>query len=183
MMNERLEQLINRRLDGELTESESLELDKMLIRSPEARALFEDYQQMDSLAGECLRTALTDELETRPSLDATGTRRTGWHTMRQWVGLGAAAALIALILAGLPWIWKADAPPATPMVNRSDPPASTNASPVPVNAQDATILGHRNRQQHITRNIIGVMDEENQSLYLLEVQREDTTVQPVSFNY
>ena len=42
MIDERLERLINRKLDGELSEAESLELDKLLIRSPEGRAMLEE---------------------------------------------------------------------------------------------------------------------------------------------
>ena len=54
MTDERTERLITRKLDGELTEAESLELDKALVRSPEARSLLEDYERTD--AGRYLKT-------------------------------------------------------------------------------------------------------------------------------
>jgi len=69
MLDERTERLINRRLDGEITEEESLELDKQLIRSPEARAYLEDLQRQDVLAGQALRATLApDEAQSSPPL-------------------------------------------------------------------------------------------------------------------
>ena len=47
MIDERTELLINRRLDGELGEDEALELNKRLIRSPEARRLLEEYSRIE----------------------------------------------------------------------------------------------------------------------------------------
>ena len=48
--NERLEQLIGRKLDGELLADESLELDKYLIRDPAARKCLEDSEKFCALA-------------------------------------------------------------------------------------------------------------------------------------
>ncbi len=53
--NERIERLINRKLDGELTEDEQLELDRALIRSPEDRGLLEELLHIDSLCGAAVR--------------------------------------------------------------------------------------------------------------------------------
>jgi len=61
MIDERTEQLVTRKLDGELTGAESHELNKLLIRSPQARALMEEYERADALAGEALRAAFERE--------------------------------------------------------------------------------------------------------------------------
>lgn len=53
--DERIEHLINRKLDGELTEDERLELDRALIRSPEHRRMLEESESVDSLCAEVLR--------------------------------------------------------------------------------------------------------------------------------
>ena len=41
-VNARIEQLIVRRLDGELTDDERLELDRALMRDPRARRLLQE---------------------------------------------------------------------------------------------------------------------------------------------
>ncbi len=53
-IDERIERLINRKLDGELTPEEQLELDKELLRCPAARALYESYREIDGLVGEVI---------------------------------------------------------------------------------------------------------------------------------
>jgi len=58
MIDERTEHLISRKLDGELSEDEALELNKLLIRDPEARGLMEDYARMDRQVGEAVRAVL-----------------------------------------------------------------------------------------------------------------------------
>ena len=54
-INERVELLIGRKLDGEATPDEQLELDRELLRSPEARALLETYDRIDAEARDVLR--------------------------------------------------------------------------------------------------------------------------------
>ncbi|NOT00304.1 MAG: hypothetical protein HOP29_06715 [Phycisphaerales bacterium] len=53
-MPDRIEQLITRRLDGALTDDESLELDRALIRSPEYRHMFELSERIDVLCADAL---------------------------------------------------------------------------------------------------------------------------------
>ena len=59
-VNENIERLIVRRLDGALSEDEELELNRELIRNPEAHRLLEDYRHIDALAGAALANALGD---------------------------------------------------------------------------------------------------------------------------
>ena len=102
MLDERLERLISRKLDGELTEAESLELDKLLIRSPEGRAILEEQEQLDLLASESLRTALGGGL-TGQSI--TGQAKLEWpsrssrreHLWYGGIGLAAGFALAMLV--------------------------------------------------------------------------------------
>jgi hypothetical protein len=53
-VDERTERLIVRMLDGEITSTERLELDRELIRSPQARALLESYQTIDAASVEVI---------------------------------------------------------------------------------------------------------------------------------
>ena len=57
-MTERIELLISRRLDGRITESEQLELDRALIRYPEWRAMFEATERIDAVCGATIREEL-----------------------------------------------------------------------------------------------------------------------------
>lgn len=72
LTNEQLERLIVRSLDGELTDDEQLALDRELIRNPEARALMDEYRDVDSACATALSTWLnTGDRETsRVHLDA-----------------------------------------------------------------------------------------------------------------
>ncbi len=56
--DEYIERLINRKLDGELTADEQLELDRALIRSPEHRALLEQLHYLDAECGDVMRERL-----------------------------------------------------------------------------------------------------------------------------
>lgn len=52
-----IERLIVRKLDGEISEGEQLELDRELIRSADVRALYESYCEIDDLAADVIRTS------------------------------------------------------------------------------------------------------------------------------
>jgi anti-sigma factor RsiW len=185
MIDERTEQLINRRLDGELTDAESLELDRLLIRSPEARHLMEQYHRMDSHAGQALRSLLgtpSVEVPIDPrAIDEMTLPGTGFR--RNLATVLAVAAMIALVVAGLPSRWSPPNERAGQLADQPAPPAEPLDHLAYVTAPAPPVSGTRNQRQHITRNIIGVMDDEGEGIYFLEVQRKDTTVTPVSFNY
>ena len=53
--DERIERLINRKLDGELTHEERLELDRALIRSPQHQRMLEELQCIDAVCAESIR--------------------------------------------------------------------------------------------------------------------------------
>lgn len=101
-VDERIERLIVRRLDGELTDEEALELDRELLRCPAARELLEEYQRLDRVAAEALAAAIeTDAGEAAPLSVVTAPRRKGYSKL--WWGLPAAvAATLALIVTLVP---------------------------------------------------------------------------------
>src|SRR5689334_19423082 len=98
MIDERTEQLINRRLDGELLPGEQLELDKCLIRCPEARAMLEDYQCFDVLARESLH-AVSSVSSAKESL-----AQSVWHQRLAGVARTAIAAAVVLVVFSSTWL-------------------------------------------------------------------------------
>ncbi|HNQ21701.1 MAG TPA: hypothetical protein PKK06_01255 [Phycisphaerae bacterium] len=102
-----LERLISRHLDGRLTAEEELALQRVILRDPEARRLFEQSVRIDALAGEVLRddaagTGLSfDPLALATVRDATKRpryRRTWWL-----VPAALAACLAGAILLRPAW--------------------------------------------------------------------------------
>ncbi|MHC4445390.1 MAG: anti-sigma factor family protein [Planctomycetota bacterium] len=190
MIDERTERLINRKLDGELTETESLELDKLLIRSPQAQALLEEYQQNDTMTAEALQSALS---ETDTSKQIT----TKWADSAQpkkiwWRYLTAASAIAAVIVFAV--------------VIKNNPikqhtPQPTGHIPAQINTKvgdSATIVdadgtqkltpvliieGPRRQKEQIMRDLLGVYDQETNSVYLLEADQTQQTIVPVSSSY
>ena len=77
--NERLEQLISRKLDGELLGDESLELDKCLIRDPAASKCLEDSQKIDALTATFL-----DEVCAEFDENDSGVQVTAAQPRRRW---------------------------------------------------------------------------------------------------
>jgi anti-sigma factor RsiW len=168
MLDERTERLINRRLDGEITGQESLELDKLLIRNPEARAYLEDLQRQDVLAGRVLRATLDpDNAKSSPPLgpDAWPARTFSWRRYLRPVVAVAAAAALAFLVATFPTRRSQnDVTPPTLADNGPAAPTGPSTPVVPV----ADGYGWPPRERH---EILGVFDEETQSLYLLEMNR------------
>ena len=176
MLEERTERLINRKLDGELTEAESLELDKRLIRSPEARALLAERQRLDALAAESLQMALagpergpawSGDLGTQPPC-----RRTARRYLRTSI-VAAAVIVLAMLTVTLPTVLRPDKSPQTKMtiaqhnhdpLQQADQLAASQGPVIPLARADSTNDSERRRTQ-----VLGVYDDETQSLYLLEM--------------
>jgi len=57
-INEQVERLIVRSLDGELTDDEQLALDRELIRDPDARILMDEYRNVDSACASAMSSWL-----------------------------------------------------------------------------------------------------------------------------
>ena len=148
-MDERTEQLINRRLDGEITEEESLELDKRLIRSPEARAYLEEQ--------------------------AWPAREDLWHRYLRPVAAVAAMIAVTALVASIPY-GRSREPASTPLVADNDQGATRQAGqPVMTVPVDDNWSGLPRAGRH---EVIGVYDDATQSLYLLEMSPRSGTNSP-----
>ncbi len=186
--DDHLERLINRKLDDELTEDESLELDKCLIRDPAARQCLEESEHIDHLTAALLEEvcAVQDEVLLPVTSRTVARRRTRWFGAIP----AAAAACLALF-----FLWPLFSSPAP----RSDdvggegfaqvpgdvelpPPAKVSDQPKP----DAMLAGYSGGppklqplREHGTRlDYYGVLDPETQKLYLLEVKHQTSTRRP-----
>lgn len=89
---DRLELLISRHLDGEISTADQAELDGLLVADADARALFEDYCDLDARAGAVLRA---DVKLSRGTVCVT--QRSPWWTAF-FTAVSAAAAVVALSL-------------------------------------------------------------------------------------
>jgi anti-sigma factor RsiW len=97
-IDERIERLIGRRLDGEISAEENAELDQALLRDPAARALLESYAMIDGLAAEVLRECAERR---RPRLVVPPAARPDRAHARRgtWMLAGSAlAACLALVI-------------------------------------------------------------------------------------
>jgi len=196
-IDESLERLIVRELDGELSDQERCELNKWLLRSPEARALLEEYRRYDELAAAVVRGqvdrptgAVRIDPDPEPRNERRGVVAAVWAA-RIW--RVAAAACVGLVVAGVGWWYGLRRPSASP---RPSP------EPVPVVAepQEATTpllqyvgaeaggaaarsgrlidLPHVRRRWR-WRNILLVPNERRRELLVLEFRRTRTQVIPV----
>jgi anti-sigma factor RsiW len=113
-VSEKIERLIVRGLDGEITPDEQLELDRELLRNPDARAMFDSYKAIDALSARVIeacagRRTATGPLLMVPHCDTVAHPR---RRRRSWmIYAGALAACLALAI-----VWqtpKAGSPNAT----------------------------------------------------------------------
>lgn len=170
-MNDRTEQLITRRLDGEITEEESLELDKRLIRSPEARAYMEEQARIDMLASEVVREACVPDRSGANAGDhnglpgespPNGNRRRYLRPIAA-VAAAIAVALLVILLPSERPTPTGTTPLAAQVDQGSTEPAGKPVIAVPV---DNSWSGLPNAGRH---EVLGVYDDATQSLYLLEM--------------
>lgn len=182
-----LERLISRKLDGELSADESLELDKHLIREPSARQWLEESERIDELARVFLGEVCAENeerLHFTPA-DRGATRR------RRWIGAVTAVAAACLALL---WAW--------PMFSPTEPERNTivdrgllPGGPDQDQAPTATVAndsldrlsrpalarstdrpgGLRPLREMGTRlDYYGVLDERTNELFLLQVRHQTT---------
>ena len=112
-MDEHLDKLMIRHLDGEITADEQLELDRALLRSPEARDRYEEYRRLDALAAAAIHDAVARRTNAE-TVTLGSQAATPLPSRHHWFAYGAAlAACIALVL-----VWQTRQPPqqhGTPM--------------------------------------------------------------------
>lgn len=182
MLDERTEQLINRKVDGELGEGELLELQKRLIRSPEARALLEEYEAMEALASEALHGLRAGErLQTQAAAQhaADAVVHAGrWGWLRPAM---AAAAMIAFVVLGSRPFAGRQADPGLGLPGATRPLAMISGPAG--DSLTSTWDVPRRQAERIDGNVVGIYDENTRSYYFIELDQRDTTITPVSMNY
>jgi anti-sigma factor RsiW len=198
MVDERTELLINRKLDGELRDGELLELNRLLIRSPEARRMLEDYERNDRMAAAALQTALAECPAVRPPRGAAATaqRAAGMaRRRRRAIRLGRLAPIVGLAAAVALVFMTAPETPRSATIRQAEVRQATLGSfvdPAPVNvvpvaaampAVSELMDGPRRERQRLLRDLVGVVDPETRSIYFLQVDSTHTTVEPDVLEY
>jgi len=183
-MNEDLERLMVRSLDGALSEDDELALNRELIRNPEARRLMAAYRMVDELSVAALDGVIAGET---PVFNARSWTRAGSSKRRPrqgrswfWLAPGAvAAALLALIVpkpspigVELPLILRA---PSAPTFNGVVGSPFTGGQQDMMRSVRSTPAIHRNTG----REIIGVVGDDG-NLYWIEVERTRTVKLPAA---
>ncbi len=182
--DDHLERLISRKLDGELSADESLELDKCLIREPLVRQHLEESEKIDELAGAFLNEVCA-ERDDASFLVGTATQRK--HRFR-WFGAVPVAAAACLAL-WLSWPMFSSRSVEDNAVAARGLRGSTGETPRRVASDlvlppsNVRLAGSTERSASLvpiretgTRvNYYGVLDETSNKLYLLEVRRLTST--------
>jgi hypothetical protein len=183
---DRIESLIVRSLDGELSEDEQLELDRAVLRAPEARRLKEHYERIDALASAALDEAVGDQPPAFDPMALTGkggAPRTGSgqrsltaarHHWAWWLMPGAIAAAILAAL----FIPTALLEPAPQQSQVSVPAGAQHTIPEVVSSSRPSKLPEvrpvldapRTIKRKTDRQYIGVLGEDGR-IYWLEIDR------------
>ncbi len=183
--DDHLERLISRKLDGELSADESLEMDKHLIRDPSAQQLLDESERIDELARVFLGEVCA-ESEERVHVAASAQEPA---RRRRWIGVvpAIAAACLALFFAW-PMFSPTELGPSTivdggplPGVRVEVPSGTVPNDPRDVLSRPALARsgerfgGLRPLREKGTRlDYYGVLDEKTNELFLLEVRHQTT---------
>jgi anti-sigma factor RsiW len=199
MLDDRTELLITRKLDGEIREDELLELNKRLIRSPEARALLEEYERNDALAASTLRALLgttegmavaaVDAAAASPvaaaprggrSFGAAGANGAIRYLRYAAGGLAAIAAVLAFTVLQRPAL---ETPQPLKMVGPNVQSVAVPTAASDEGALASMIDGRRDAREQLDQDVMGVYDEKTRSWYMLELERKQTKVTPVAMSF
>lgn len=183
-VNEHLERLMVRSLDGALSEDDELALNRELIRNPQARRLMTAYRTVDELSAAALDEVTAGE---SPVFDARTWARAG-SSMRLgrqrrtwfWLVSGAIAAALLAMVVPRPMPTNVQHPP---LVRAPSAPTLNGVvgSPITDGQQDlmrsvrSTPAIHRNTG----REVIGVVGDDG-NLYWIEVERTRTVKLPAA---
>ena len=179
-VNERIERLITRRLDDELSADERLELDRALLQDPEARALLEEYERVDAAASVALASTVAKESETVAPFPRISSQpvRSGYN--RAWWALPAAvAAAVALLV-----VFKGPGSPGPQLVDQETGPAleQTQLQPDPTRMPEGyspvrqTGYG-TNLERSTDRDLLYILGTDG-NVYVIEQERIRTARTP-----
>jgi hypothetical protein len=184
-IDERIERLICRRLDQEITPAEVAELDDALRRDPRARDLFEEYRAIDFIAADALRRD-----SARPTGPAGRPGFQGWRRAAAG-GLLAAAAVVAFSF--LPDLWNSStvdpAGPAAVSAIVSPRPRTIERAPrrpnllSPPAYQEVVGYPPLQRLRNLHRDLIGIRGPNDNVIYILERDARSTRITPVSGDF
>lgn len=180
-ISEQLERLICRCLDGDLNEDEQLELNRELIRNPQARQLLADYQSVDRTAAAALDLAFgkesASEVQPQPHKKVVARVRRR-HTVRRLIPGAIAAALLATVIPN-PWRRAAKTPvERIASVSHPAPAPIVGANPMSVPTRTVSMnSGAPAVHRDTGRDIIGVLGDDG-NLYWIEVEKTRTVKLP-----
>ncbi|MFQ5429812.1 MAG: anti-sigma factor family protein [Phycisphaerae bacterium] len=173
-VDERVEHLISRSLDGEATAAERAELAGIVATDPSLRALLEDYRRIDAMAARALRADFAR------AHSGAGPRPSRTYWIAAAGAVLAAAAVIAFSF--LPMFDSA----RNRVANRNDPtpsiarPAQPSGDGLHFVDYDNRAYGPRRRVDRVRRDLIGIRGENPNVIYLFERRAKTTRVTPVS---
>jgi hypothetical protein len=192
---DRLDRLISRRLDGEATGAERAELEALIATDPTAALRFDELQSIDAMAhaalsrdAASLRAHSTTHDASLGATDRFGAWRRG---VAGAVVAAAAVVLFSIMIDGMPGAADRSGSPHKIVRNdiarelggaRPTPDVMTNAPvamPQMIDYRDVNPLPLERRRTR-DRQVIGVRDEERDVFYLFEIEKQSTTVTPVS---
>lgn len=180
-VDERIELLICRSLDGELAGDEFIELEGLLRTNPAARRLRDEYARIDGMAVQALRR----DFESAKTA-AAGDRFRGIRLAAAGAVL-TAAAVVALSF--LPNLWTAgvSSNPASPGPVAVQPSMGSSPSGPQqfIDYRDMDYLPQQ-RRQDVYRDLIGVRgkNEKNQDvIYIFERNTQATRITPISGDF
>lgn len=183
-VNEHLERLMNRSLDGVLSEDDELSLNRELIRNPEARRLMAAYRAVDELSSAALNEVTAGEAPVFDSMTWTRTDASKRHTRQRrtwfWLAPGAIAAALLAMIVPRPTPTNVERQPivpglSAPALNGTWGSSFADGQQDMMQSVRSTPAIHRNTG----REIIGVVGDDG-NLYWIEVERTRTVTLPAS---
>ena len=180
-----------RRVHGELSDKESLELDREMIRDPRLREWLDQYTAVDSLASAALVGFLACKPTAQPICEgmkdggnlaaSSGLRqrftRSRWMTP---IAIAASVAVAMIIPVGSELEPERDSgqgrrivgnlPLLQPALSRPEVGDLSNGAPML-----RTVARPRLTQRSTVRDVLGVMGADGQTIYFIEIDRTRTT--------
>jgi hypothetical protein len=185
-VDEQTERLIIRKLDGELSLVEEHELNKVLIRSPEARTLLESYSEQDRLTRELVSEEVGSCAPPDLALVTAGAGPLSPRRHAKSWAASSAAGLMVACLALFAVLWRPAMLPIGPNGEEEARVAGPSSLGLPVRGGDRFqrlpkyLELPQTEEQELDRQFIGVYDEETGQMYILEVRRVSTSRRLVS---
>ncbi len=182
---EQLERLVVRKIHGELTDDESLELDRAMIRDPQVRELLDEYGGIDSLASTALEAAFAGDDRVAHGFSRGGRQRNLFKRRvltSRWLAPVAIAASIALAMV-IPIGHDSGSTRTVERSPQTGGPVETVEPGDGLSVPDSAPLrrvGTRPRatRRSVARDVLGVMGEDGKTIYFIEVDRTRTMQYP-----